>query len=497
MRTGYAAGLALASGGLYALAQEPAGAWGFAFVCLAPLLVALRGRGLRARFGLGWLAGATAALCATGSTAHALGAYFDLSPWLAWPLAWGAAQLLAGSAFALFAVLAGDPLRAGVAVTSVRACTAFVAAELLRARLFAGGGWLLLGHALAPVPELAQLAALGGTALVSAWLVLSSVAVSEACGARRRAALGAFAVVALAGATSWVSMPPAGAVRVASGAASADPDALRIALVQSGVPNAWASDPTRLRPVLSRLVDLSRHTDPLDLVVWPENAYPVALPANARPLERARRTLVDVRHLLVGAPRFDPDRPEHRYTSALLLDAQGRTEAQHDKARLVPFTESWPAALAPLDPGGADLSHGATPTPLAVGEAKIGVLICYELLFADLAARLVDDGAGLLLNLSNDSWFTGSAGADQQLAVAVLRAIELRRPVLRSTTTGVTAAIDPAGRVIARLPDGEPGVLHIDARPTRTPSTYARLRNGLVLALLALTAPAVTRRRSR
>jgi len=281
-------------------------------------------------------------------------------------------------------------------------------------------------------------------------------------------------------------MPPAGAVRVLSSQAAPSPGALRVALVQSGVPNAWARDPTRLRSVLAKLVALSRGAGEVDLVVWPENAFPVAVPANVSRLEAARRELPRVEHVLLGAPRFDRERPDRRYTSALLLDPAGRSRAHHDKQRLLPFTESWPTLLAPFDPGGTDLSPGAAPAPLRVGATKVGVLICYELLFADLASELVRDGAGLLVNLSNDSWFADSGGAEQQLAAAVLRAIELRRPLLRATTTGVTAALDPAGRVVARLPGREAAVLRIDVHSERDLSPYAELGDLIVASLLAL-----------
>ena len=130
-------------------------------------------------------------------------------------------------------------------------------------------------------------------------------------------------------------------------------------------------------------------------------------------------------------------------------------------------------------------------------------LICFEVLFADLAREHVDQGAGLLVNLSNDGWVAGTGGPEQHLAAAVLRAIELRRPLLRATTTGISAAIDPAGRVVAVLPENRAGRLLLDVRPGRRSSFYARW--GDVVGWVALASAVIitatdarsVRRRSR
>ena len=119
------------------------------------------------------------------------------------------------------------------------------------------------------------------------------------------------------------------------------------------------------------------------------------------------------------------------------------------------------------------LRPGSRPSVLIAGEAALGPLICYEMLFAGIARQLVRDGAGVLVNLSNDGYFGGSGGAEQHLTAAVLRAIELRRPVLRATSDGITVAIDQAGREIGRLPARSPGALVVDVwpQPVLSPAT--------------------------
>jgi apolipoprotein N-acyltransferase len=196
--------------------------------------------------------------------------------------------------------------------------------------------------------------------------------------------------------------------------------------------------------------------------------------ANAGPL-------IDVRG---GIGRRAP-RPEQRdgrtalYNAAVLVDARAAWVAAHDKIHLVPFTET------PREtPGGA-------PRALPVGAHRIGALICYELIFADVARALVRDGAGLFVNLSNDEWFGTSRGSEQHFAAAVIRAIETRRTVLRATNTGITAALDASGRVVARLPAGAPSALLVDVRPARHTPLAVRLGN--TWTRLALTALVLTK----
>lgn len=142
--------------------------------------------------------------------------------------------------------------------------------------------------------------------------------------------------------------------------------------------------------------------------------------------------------------------------------------------QLLPFTEFVPTALAALGIRGGHTAAAAGIAPLALDGDRLGVLICYELLFPALARELVDAGAGVLVNPSNDDWFGATAGGEQMLAAAVLRAIETRRPLLRATASGITAAIDARGRVVGRLPTGSASVLVVDVVPVRSAHAAAR-----------------------
>jgi apolipoprotein N-acyltransferase len=403
------------------------------------------------------------------------------------PLAEGAVAALVigcvfgGGGFAIFGALAGDPWSQGTVRGIARSGLAWVAGDLFRTTALTGLPWLLLGHLLAPVPQLAQLAAVGGTALVSLWLACGNATLLAMARreSRRTATFAALALLAVGWAAGLTAPDPGigvpGAVRLATAEPPAS-GALRVALVQPAAPDAWRKDPARVDDTLGRLVDLTRRAGPVDLVVWPENAIQVFLPANR---ERVRSALAMLdsppRGLLLGAPRFDPDAPAPIHTSALLFDGRARRVAFHDKVHLVPFTEyvPWPVSRLGLD--GPAIAPGPKPVPLPLGDVQLGPLICYELLFADLARSLVGDGAQVLVNLSNDGWFGGSGGAEQHLTAAVLRAIEFRRPLLRSTSDGITIAVDSAGRIAGRLPEREPGVLLVEVRPSPTRTLYSRV----------------------
>jgi apolipoprotein N-acyltransferase len=491
---------AAATAALFALAHPPVAFWPVAPLCTAPLLAALAGRRVAARCALGALAGALAAWAAAiGPAATGTAAFFGRPAWQGWLLAGTVGQIFGVAGFGAFAALAGDPLRARLPVAVLRAGAALAVAEWLRAELFGGLPWLLLAYALAPAPALLQMASLGGVTLVSAWLGgVAAAAVRGAVGPRRRAAGALLAALLAAAGAGGLLLPTARdpgaelrAGEVAPAEAARAPGTARIALVQPALPMAVWSDPTRARETVARLTALSRAIPraPVDVVIWPENAVQAALPANAKLVRHALDALSGrARFLLLGAPRYEPAAPDRRFNAALLYGAGPEPLAVHDKVRLLPLFESAPGWLAGVDLGSAGLSAGARPVTLPAGSLRLGPLICYEVLFPELARTQVHAGAHVLVNLSNDAWFAGSAGAEQHFAAAVLLAASLRRPVLRATPTGVTGAIDAWGRVVARLPADTPGDLVVDVAPGAGLSPAARAGDAPAWIALALCA---------
>jgi len=466
---------ALATSVLYTLAMPPFELWPLAFACLAPLAIALAGRALRARVALSAVAGLAAGWATSLAPAGVAWASFFERPL---PIGIAAAALATGFfgavGFAAFGALAGDPTRGSAARAIVRFGAAFAIGEWVRSQVATGMPWLLLAHALAPAPRVAQLADPLGVIGLGALVSAGSAAI--AIGARRRderrTAVAALALLALAIAAADVAAPPfepgqEGAVAIPTASEPQPPGALRVAIVQPATPLASMHDPAQLGARLDRLAALSQQALPADLVVWPENAFGAALPANEATVRARTTRLEPPAALLFGAPRYDRAAPTQLRNAALLWDAAGRSVGAHDKVRLLPFTEYVPAPFERLGMRGGHATAGDAPTPLPLADTKIGVLICYELLFPRLAESLVAGGAGLLVNPSNDAWFGGTAGSRQMLAAGVLRAIETRRPLLRVTPNGISAAIDARGRVVARLERGASAAIAVDVWPER------------------------------
>ena len=173
--------------------------------------------------------------------------------------------------------------------------------------------------------------------------------------------------------------------------------------------------------------------------------------------------------LLVGAigvehGRENPGRSTEIYNSAQLVSPTGEWDGRYDKVHLVPFGEYVPFARLFSFAGGltkevGDFSPGTSRTPLVADGVKLGVFICYESIFPDEVRRFAAQGAQVLVNLSNDGWYGDSGAFAQHLKQARARAIENDRWLLRATNTGVTASIDPYGRVVASLPRKERSAL--------------------------------------
>ncbi len=493
---------AAVSGILYSFAQPSWGFWPLAGVCLFPLLYASRGRGRLERAALGWLAGTVATGLATvvpatiGSTA-----FFGLSLWQGALVAVTVGQVFGAGSFALAAVLAGDPSRQPPVTGILRFGCAWAGAEWVRSTLFTGLPWLLLAHSLAPVPALIQLAQLGGTLLVTAWIAVLNAALFHVFLGTRRAGLVALAATGFCVWLSASTMPrlapdePGGIAleeeEIESTRVGAAPGWV-VLLVQGNIPNDWRGDIRRASQGLERLVELTRAAGDVQLAVWPENAVSFLLPVNASIVATATRSLgSSPDFLLLGSPRTGGPESADLYNSAMLFGPERELRGHHDKVHLLPFAEytPWPFSLA-RDPV-RDSRAGREPQLLHAGPLRIGPLICYEIVFGELARSLVRDGADLLINISNDAWFGSTGAIEQHFASAIFRAVENHRVVLRATNTGVTAAIDASGQTRARLALHRPGSLRIRVQPATRVTWYVRTGEifgpaAFVVGLLAL-----------
>lgn len=313
------------------------------------------------------------------------------------------------------------------------------------------------GHALGEQLALIQIADLGGPLLLTALLALLNAAVFTAWlwwRDRRRAALtGAVAAVALLAAWGY------GRARIGGlDAEIAAAPALRVGIVQGNLGVQEKGDDARRdhRHYLEQSRALLAE-GPVDLLVWPETVYARGLRGPLPVRGDLIRDDLAVPLLFGGVlVRGDSGRRQ-TFNAALLIESDGAIRTAYEKNLLIPFTEYVPFADLLPDQWAdrlASTSHfdAADTTPmLAVDAWRIATPICYEAVRPAFVRRMVRDGdANLIVTLANDAWFGDSQEPALHLAMARMRAIELRRYLVRATNTGISAVVDPTGRLIAR-----------------------------------------------
>jgi apolipoprotein N-acyltransferase len=196
------------------------------------------------------------------------------------------------------------------------------------------------------------------------------------------------------------------------------------------------------------------------LIVWPESPAPFYVnDANFRNAvsDIARRANAYVITGSLGTVNTPGQQPETLYNSAALIAPTGAWMARYDKIHLVPFGEYIPFKqflffAEKLTREVGEFGRGTSRQPFNVGNYRIGTFICYESVFPDEVRQFARNGADVFVNISNDEWYGESGAFGQHLLQARMRAVENDRWLLRSTNTGVTASIDPDGRVVARAP---------------------------------------------
>jgi apolipoprotein N-acyltransferase len=357
--------------------------------------------------------------------------------------------------------------------------------EYVRAHLMTGFPWYFLGHTQHDWLPAIQIADLGGAYAVTFVVAAVNGLVFELLASRGRfrswfalpaaaprrpaAAWQAAAVAVLVAATLGYGVYRLGQEDFAAGP--------RVALVQGNldqrIRNAASGGADEAARTMVRhyedLSDLAAERRP-DLIVWPETSYPgwwYEMPAG-RP-DRESRDLAALvarnwrTNVLLGLPaatREDRSAPELRYNSALLVCPDGTTAGRYDKMHRVPFGEfvplrDWLPFMDRLAPYDFDYSirAGEQWTHFPLGRYTFGALICYEDTDPYLARQYVAPGGegavDFLVNISNDGWFNGTSEHEEHLAVCRFRAVECRRSVVRAVNMGVSAVIDPNGRVLA------------------------------------------------
>jgi apolipoprotein N-acyltransferase len=356
----------------------------------------------------------------------------------------------------------------------------WVAVELARTRI-TGFPWNLLGTAQVDNISLSRITTLTGVYGLSFEIMLVNVAIAAAFLVPRKKrttllmASVAAAIVLQAG--RLVDVPRL----------SADHAAL---LLQENIPVEANWTRGTFEQTVNELIDLTQksaaprlnNSKRPDLIVWPESPAPffTSDPLFREPISQMARAAQS--WVVTGAIGNKPaslGKSLEVFNSAALIGPDGNWTARYDKVHLVPFGEYLPFPSLFAFAGGlmkevGEFQSGTSRVPLDAGGTKLGVFICYESVFPDEVRQFANNGAEVLVNISNDGWYGDSGAYAQHLNQTRMRAIENDRWLLSTTDTGVTASIDPYGRIVARLPRKERQVLNAPYALTSVTTFYAR-----------------------
>jgi apolipoprotein N-acyltransferase len=234
-----------------------------------------------------------------------------------------------------------------------------------------------------------------------------------------------------------------------------------VTLVQGNIDQAKKWIPAFRNETLIRYSRLTASTyeDKPDLTVWPETALPFYLLHDETPTAQFLSLVQKSHgHFIVGSPSFSADEKRVRYfNSAFLIGPDGHVIDQYNKVHLVPYGEYVPFKkylpfLGKIVEAVGDFESGEPGHVLSMEQNKLGVLICFEVIFPELARAMARNGAQLLISITNDAWFGTTSAPYQHLSMAVFRAVETRRALARAANTGISAFVDPSGRMFDETP---------------------------------------------
>jgi apolipoprotein N-acyltransferase len=312
---------------------------------------------------------------------------------------------------------------------------------------YTGFAWLVLGNATIDWPYLPRIAPITGVYGISFILALVSAALVK----RQFAWLALLIVPAF--------LPPVPSQQKTRQSAL---------VVQPNLPEAETLTVESVKRTDRRLAELSIPNRPVDFIVWPEAPSAIydtdpGLPKIA--IDAHARFLAGV---VSRTPEGGP------LNSALLLSPEGRFVSKYDKVNLVPFGEfvPWPFELVvnKISTEAGDFQAGKKP----VVAGGVGTFICYESVFPTYIRQFARDGAQVLFNLSNDGWFGKTAARFQHFEIVRMRALENRRWIVRATNNGISAALDPAGRVLDEAPSYQEAVATMGFNYESSTTFYTR-----------------------
>ena len=437
-------------------------------VALAPLLVALaRTSDGWQRFVYGWGAGIFFWFFLCTWIEFVLEVHGGMGRWGAWA-SFFLFAILKGLHLAVFSLLAGPLMQRAYALPAVAALWT----GLERTHGTFGFAWLDLGNAGINMSLPLRAAPFVGVYGVS--FVFAMLAAALACVVLRRPRVWLLPLVALG--ILWLLPPIREGVPATQTALLVQPD------IDPSV--QWTG---LLQEKTERELTLLSNALPAPIVIWPELPAPLYYYSDREFREAAANVARRHGYFLFGTVAYAGE--NQPLNSAVLLGPEGTVLGRYDKIDLVPFGEFVPPVFSwvnRISSEAGDFVPGHDIKVLPAAGQTLGVFICYESAFPDLVRQFTRKGADVLVNLSNDGYFGHSEAREQHLLLARMRAIENRRYLIRATNDGLTAIIDPAGRITRRLPPYQEVASPIRYGVVKGANFYARHGDWFAWACLAV-----------
>jgi apolipoprotein N-acyltransferase len=373
----------------------------------------------------------------------------------------------------------------------------WVSLELIRATALTGFPWCLIGHTQFNRLGLIQIADLVGVYGISFLIILSNALIyrlffRRKISVKKRLGWGAMVFTVLLLSTLVYGQY---CLREVSDTFTTR-KTIKVSVIQGNIDQSVKWEPTFQEETIRIYHRLTRSTSDFkpDLTVWPETATPFFFQEN-QPLSTQVHYIASEasQTLIFGSPAYRDDPDGRKYFNRVyLLSSSGQISGYYDKHHLVPFGEYVPLKrflpfVHRLVQAAGDFTPGKELKSLGPSHLSSGILICYEVIFPELARAQTREGAKLLVNLTNDAWYGKTSAPYQHLSMAVFRAVENRRPLIRAANTGFSALISHKGKMIERSGLFKEQVLsqEVELAPSSM-SVYTRYGDLFPLALLGI-----------
>jgi apolipoprotein N-acyltransferase len=379
----------------------------------------------------------------------------------------------------------------------------WVSLEYIRSFLFTGFPWELIGYSQFNMLHIIQISDLFGVYGVSLCIVLSNAVAFLIYlfltnkywqGKKVQTKLAAGAMAAIVVILGAVFVYGKWRINNIHELAVMSPSS-KITIVQGNIDQAIKWDPALQTSSTMKYIHLSSLSKDLhpNLVVWPETATPFYF---THDIELSKLVLTGIHEIgadfLIGSPAFTlKNNKIEYYNSAFLVDAAGNVEGRYDKTHLVPFGEyvpmkKWLPFVNKMVEAVGDFDTGEKGQTIRWQKSRIGILICYEIIFPALSRAMVQNHASLLVNITNDAWYGRSSAPYQHFSMSVFRAVENRRSLVRAANTGISGFIEPSGRVIETTQIFKEAVITQKVPLLQIETLYSRFGDVFAMACLGL-----------